>query len=73
MPTARARWIAPGAEYNKVGYYRLYGTRLRYTLDGRPRSFGVCSMISWRGEWDAVHLGPVLRPARLGALCLLAG
>ncbi len=51
-----ARWVDPGEEGNKLGYWRVYGTRLRYEVDGRPRVLGVSSMISWRGEWYVVHL-----------------
>jgi hypothetical protein len=28
---------------------------------GELRSFGIASMISWRGVWYVVHLGAVLR------------
>ncbi|MBS2015873.1 MAG: hypothetical protein JST00_23495 [Deltaproteobacteria bacterium] len=56
VPQDRARWIDPGEESNKLGYYRVYGTRIYYTLDGKERSFDVSSLISWRGEWYVVHL-----------------
>ncbi len=58
VPTARAVWVPPGAEANRIPYYRVYGTRLQYTEGGRSRSFGIFSLISWRGEWYVVHLGP---------------
>jgi hypothetical protein len=66
---AGAQWVPPGAEYNKGSYWRVYGTRVRYTSQGRQRSFGVCSMISWRGQWFVVHLGPIVRSGTAGALC----
>ena len=70
VPEGVATWVAPGEEYNALGYWRVYGTRVRYrTPAGAEASFGVCSMISWRGEWYAVHLGPVAHPAGVGALC----
>ena len=47
----------PGAEYNKGSYWRVYGTTLRYQVDGRTGTFTIASMISWRGEWYVVHLG----------------
>jgi hypothetical protein len=50
------RWVQPGEEYNKIGYYRAFGSRLRYEVDGAPRAFDVKSLISWRGEWYVVHL-----------------
>ncbi len=56
VPEARVRWIEPGEETNAVGYYRVYGTRIVYEVDGKERSFGVTSLISWRGEWYVVHL-----------------
>ena len=52
----RVRWVEPGEEWNKIGYYRAFGSRLRYTNDGKERSFDVKSLISWRGEWYVVHL-----------------
>ncbi len=62
-------WIAPGGCYNRVGYWHAPGSRLVYRQGGRIRSFGVYSLISWRGEWYVVHLagydtpGTVLDPA----------
>jgi hypothetical protein len=70
VPATRAGWVEPGAEYNKIGYWRVYGTRVRYEVDGRESSFGICSMISWRGQWYVVHLGPIVgRQPGVGALC----
>ncbi len=59
VPEARARWVDPGEEYNKIGYYRVFGSRLRYVVDGDARSFDVKSLISWRGEWYVVHLSAI--------------
>jgi hypothetical protein len=59
LPDARARWVDPGEEYNKLGYFRVFGSKLRYTVDGESRSFEVKSLISWRGEWFVVHLGAI--------------
>lgn len=56
VPTERARWVEPGEEGNKTGYWRVFGARLRYEVDGRAGAFDVTSMISWRGEWYVVHL-----------------
>jgi hypothetical protein len=66
VPESSAQWIEPGAEYNKGAYYRVYGTRLNYQVDGHAASIGVFSLISWRGEWYVVHLGPSTRPANAG-------
>lgn len=56
VPDDRAKWVDPGEEYNKLGYYRVYGTRLVYEVGGRERTLEVSSLISWRGEWYVVHL-----------------
>jgi hypothetical protein len=51
------RWMAPGAEGNKLGYFRVLRSRLHFTLPtGRSRDFELTSLISWRGEWYVVHL-----------------
>lgn len=59
VPSSRAQWITPGVESNKGSYWRVYGTRIRYTVNGQPQSFAVASLISWRGEWYVVHLSSV--------------
>src|SRR5262249_41803396 len=28
VPEARSRWVDPGEEYNKIGYYRVFGSKL---------------------------------------------
>jgi hypothetical protein len=56
VPQDRSRWVEPNEESNKLGYYRVYGTRLVYEIDGKERSLEVTSLISWRGEWYVVHL-----------------
>lgn len=50
-------WIPPGGCYNRVGYWHAPGARLVYRQGGRVRSFGIYSLISWRGQWYVVHLG----------------
>jgi hypothetical protein len=52
-------WVAPGSEYNRIGYWRVYGSRVRYLQSGRVHSFAVASLISWRGEWYVVHLSSI--------------
>lgn len=52
-----AKWMAPGSEGNKLGYFRVLRSRLRFTLPtGRTRELELTSLISWRGEWYVVHL-----------------
>jgi hypothetical protein len=57
VPEERAAWIKPGREGNRLGYFRVLRSRLRFGLpDGKEQSFELTSMISWRGEWYVVHL-----------------
>ena len=59
VPSDQAVWVTPGQEYNQLPYWRVYGSKLRYTIDGVEQSFPVTSLISWRGEWYVVHLGVI--------------
>jgi hypothetical protein len=59
--SAYGHWVPPGVCDNDVGYFELPDTRIVYSLDGQVHSFGIASMISWRGEWYVVHLGAILR------------
>jgi hypothetical protein len=59
VPERAARWVLPGEEYNKIGYYRVFGSKLRYQVDDTTRTFEVKSLISWRGEWYVVHLSAI--------------
>ena len=59
IPESQAQWITPGVEYNKGSYWRVYGSMLNYAAGGRPGSFTIASMISWRGEWYVVHLASI--------------
>ena len=68
VDAAYAHWVAPGAGYNGVGYFDVPNSRVLYMVDGQERSFGIASMISWRGEWYIVHLGAVLRPGDGGTV-----
>jgi hypothetical protein len=54
-----AQWVLPGSEYNKLPYWRVYGAQVRYSVAGRPGSFTIASMISWRGHWYIVDLARI--------------
>jgi hypothetical protein len=56
-----AAWVPPGYCYNSIGYWHMPGARVVYREDGQLRSFGIASLISWRGVWYVVHFGAVLR------------
>jgi hypothetical protein len=61
VPADYAHWVDPGACYNGIGYYEVPNSRVVYREDGQLQSFGIASMISWRGVWYVVHLGAVVR------------
>ena len=65
-PSALAVWVSPGACYNSAGYWHLPGPRVVYKQGGETRSFGIASLISWRGDWYVVHFGAVLRGGAYG-------
>ncbi len=68
VPQGYAHWVSPGACYNTVGYYEVPNARMVYRQAGQVRSFGIASMISWRGVWYVVHLGAVLRASAAGVV-----
>jgi hypothetical protein len=68
VPGSYAHWVDPGACYNRIGYYEVPNARVVYRLGGQVSSFGIASMISWRGVWYVVHLGAVLRPGAGGVV-----
>ena len=59
VPDGQAVLVQPGEESNKLSYWRVYGTTLRYSVNGTTNSFPVTSLISWRGQWYVVHLGEI--------------
>ena len=61
VPGAYVHWVAPGACDNRLGYYEVPNARLVYRVGSDVRSFGIASLISWRGIWYVVHLGSVTR------------
>jgi hypothetical protein len=68
VPGSYAHWVQPGACYNTEGYYEVPNARVVYRGPAGIRSFGIASMISWRGVWYVVHLGAVLRSTAGGVV-----
>jgi hypothetical protein len=57
VPEASVKWMRPGSEGNRLGYYRVLRSRfVMVSAEGEELAFEVTSMISWRGEWYVVHL-----------------
>ncbi|WP_437567396.1 hypothetical protein [Sorangium sp. So ce542] len=54
---SRPKWVPPGDEVNKIGYYRSFHGKLKVELDGKPASLDVHTIISWQGRWYITHLG----------------
>ena len=53
----RVKWMGRGKEGNKLGYFRVTRSKLRYAdPSGKEHTLEVTSLISWRGEWFVVHL-----------------
>src|SRR6478736_3087352 len=63
---AAHRLVGSGACANKIGYWHVPGARVVYRVHGQERSFGIASLISWRGVWYVVHLGAVQRTVATG-------
>jgi len=68
VPESYGHWIEPGICYNRIGYYEMPNARVVYSVNGQVDSFGIASMISWRGVWYVVHLGAILRASDSGTV-----
>ena len=68
VPSSYAHWVSPGVCSNGVGYYEVPNARVIYRESGQRSSFGIASMISWRGVWYVVHLGGVVRSSDAGVV-----
>lgn len=68
VPAQYAHWVPPGVCSNAVGYYEVANARVVYRVGGAEHSFGIASLISWRGVWYVVHLGAIVRSGSAGAV-----
>ncbi len=66
VPEQYAHWVPPGVCDNQIGYFEVANARVVYDEGGVTHSFGIASLISWRGEWYVVHLGAILRDSDSG-------
>jgi len=56
-PGAPPKWVKPGDEGNKIGYFRTVKGNLVYKLEGKSHKLEVRVMISWQKRWYITHLG----------------
>jgi len=68
VPEQYGHWIPPGTCTNAIGYFEVANSRIVYQENGVTRSFGIASLISWRGVWYVVHLGAILRTSSTGVV-----
>jgi hypothetical protein len=68
VPSSYGHWVTPGVCDNDVGYFEVPNARVVYQINGQTQSFGIASMISWRGQWYVVHLGAVIPPGSQGVV-----
>lgn len=66
VPTDDGHWVPPGVCDNRSGYFEVANSRIVYQQGGVIHSFGIASLISWRGVWYVVHLGAILRSRDAG-------
>ena len=50
------KWVPPGDEANKIGYYRSFRSKLTYRIDEKNVTIDVHTLISWQGQWFITHL-----------------
>jgi hypothetical protein len=53
---SRPKWVRPGDEANKVGYYRAFHGKLRYASGAGDSEIDVHTIITWQGRWFVTHL-----------------
>ncbi len=68
VPAHYGHWVPPGVCDNRIGYFEVANSRVVYEQDGVTHSFGIASLISWRGVWYVVHLGAILRSTETGVV-----
>jgi hypothetical protein len=50
------RWMDPGDEHNRIGYYRSLRSSIHYRVGTDEESFPVEVIITWQGRWLVTHL-----------------
>ena len=68
VPEHYGHWVSPGVCDNRTGYFEVANSRVVYQQGDVTHSFGIASLISWRGIWYVVHLGAILRSTETGVV-----
>lgn len=55
-PGSPPKWVKPGDEGNKIGYFRTVKGNLVYKMEGKSHKIEVRVMISWQKRWYITHL-----------------
>lgn len=55
-PGSPPKWVKPGDEGNKIGYFRTVKGNLVYRMEGKTQKIEVRVMISWQSRWFITHL-----------------
>ena len=50
------KWVKPGEEANKIGYYRSFHGKIHFEQGGEAASIDVHTIITWQGRWYVTHL-----------------
>ncbi len=50
------KWVKPGEEANKIGYYRSFHGQIHYEVGGEASSIDVHTVITWQGRFFVTHL-----------------
>jgi hypothetical protein len=50
------RWMNPGDEHNRIGYYRSLGGSIHYRVGQNEETLVVDVIITWQGRWFVTHL-----------------
>ena len=56
-PGSPPKWVKPGDEGNKIGYFRTVKGNLVYKAEGKSHKLEVRVLISWQKRWYITHLG----------------
>lgn len=56
-PGSPPKWVKPGEEGNKIGYFRTVKGNLVYKAEGKSHKLEVRVIISWQKRWYITHLG----------------